>query len=169
MPSGAEISEASASDAEEISALAVKTYVDAFGAEFEPDELAWHLDQTISVPRWVEYLARDRVLVARLAGRAVGFIQLGPAEHGDGLEIRRLYVVAGQQGQGIGTQLLTKALALPEASAAPSISIDVWEHNPAGRRLYERFGFRHEGQTMPFILKSGEIDGYDLVLVRRNS
>jgi len=54
----AEISEAALADAEELSALAIRTYVDTFGHEFEPDELAYYLDKTIAVPRWSEYLAR---------------------------------------------------------------------------------------------------------------
>lgn len=160
----AEISEASLADAEEISALAIKTYVDTFGHEFEPDELAHYLDKTIAVPRWPEHLARDRVLFARIDGRAIGFVQFGPAEH-DGIEIRRLYVLAEFQGRGIGSVLLERALA--ETAVAPAIYIDVWEKNHRARQLYERFGFRHEGGLSPFILKSGEIDGYDLILVRR--
>ena len=28
-------------------------------------------------------------------------------------------------------------------------------------------GFRHEGELQPFVLRSGEIDGYDVILVRR--
>lgn len=162
-----DVSEASAADAEEISALAIKTYVDTFGAEFEPDELAHHLEQTISVPRWREHFVRDRVLVARLAGRAVGYVHFGPDEQTGEVAIHRLYVAAEMQGRGIGTMLLSRALAQPEVAAAPMVRIDVWENNHDARRLYERFGFRHEGGMEPFILKSGEIDGYDLILVRR--
>ena len=162
-----EISEASAADAEEVSALAIKTYVDTFGAEFEPDELAHHLDLTISAARWREHFARDRVLVARLGGRAIGYVHFGPAGEAGDVAIHRLYVTAELQGQRIGTQLLSRALAEPEVAAAPAVRIDVWEHNHGARRLYERFGFRHEGGMEPFVLKSGEIDGYDVVLIRR--
>lgn len=162
-----EISEASAADAEEVSALAIKTYVDTFGAEFEPDELAHHLDLTISPARWHEHFARDRVLVARLGGRAIGYVHFGPAGETGDVAIHRLYVTAELQGQKIGSQLLSRALAEPEVVAAPAVRIDVWEHNHGARRLYERFGFRHEGGMEPFVLKSGEIDGYDVVLIRR--
>jgi ribosomal protein S18 acetylase RimI-like enzyme/SAM-dependent methyltransferase len=162
-----EISEASAADAEEVSALAIKTYVDTFGAEFEPDELAHHLDLTISAARWREHFARDRVLVARLGGRAIGYVHFGPAGETGDVAIHRLYVTAELQGQKIGSQLLSRALAEPEVAAAPAVRIDVWEHNHDARRLYERFGFRHEGGMEPFVLKSGEIDGYDVVLIRR--
>ena len=163
----AEISEASIADAEEISTLAIKTYVETFGAEFEPDELVHHLEQTISVPRWREHFTRDRVLVARLDGRAIGYVQFGPGEDASEIAIHRLYVDADFQGQGIGSQLLRLTLAEPEVVAAAVVRIDVWEKNFGAQRLYQRFDFMHEGGLEPFILQSGEIDGYDLILVRR--
>ena len=68
--------------------------------------------------------------------------------------------------RGGGVALLRAALDAPECSEHP-VRIEVWEHNHAARRLYERFGFHDEGERAPFLLKSGEIDGYDVVLVRR--
>jgi ribosomal protein S18 acetylase RimI-like enzyme len=162
------ILDASIADAEEISALAIKTYVHTFGADFEPDELAHYLEKTISVYRWREYLDRDRVLMARIDGRAIAYVQFGPAKNAGEIDVRRLYVDADFQGRGIGTALLERALASPEVVAAPAVVIDVWEKNERARRLYERFGFRHEGGLEPFVLKSGVIDGYDLILVRRS-
>ena len=162
-----EISEASIADAEEISALAIKTYVETFGAEFEPDELVHHLEQTIAAPRWREHFTRDRVLIARLDGRAIGYVQFGPGDDPGEIAIHRLYVDADFQGQGIGSELLRRVLTEPQVVAAPVIRIDVWEKNLGAQRLYTRFGFMHEGGLEPFILQSGEIDGYDLILVRR--
>jgi ribosomal protein S18 acetylase RimI-like enzyme len=163
---GLQIALASLADSREITKLAVRTYVAAFGEDFEPDELAWHLERTLSVERWKDYLTRDRVLLARIAGQAVGYLQFGPAEGGDGLEIRRVYVEPVHQGRGIGSALLSRALELPELTAAPGLRIDVWQYNHDARRLYERFGFRHAGERKAFVLKSGRIDGYDLVLRR---
>jgi diamine N-acetyltransferase len=162
------ILEASIGDAEDLSALAIKTYVHTFGADFEPDDLAHHLEKTISVSRWREYLAQDRVLMVRIDGRAIAYVQFGPAKNAGEIEIRRLYVDADFQGKGIGTALLERALASPEVVAAPAVMIDVWEKNERARQLYERLGFRHEGGLEPFVLKSGAIDGYDLILVRRS-
>ena len=156
---------ASPADAAELSALAISTYVETFGSEFEPDELAHYLDETISVSRWHEYLAHDRVLVARTNGQAIGYVQAGATNAG-AVEIHRLYIDARFQGLGLGTDLLQRILADGMVLAAPTVRITVWEHNHGARRLYERFGFRHEGEMEPFLLQSGEIDGYDFVLVR---
>lgn len=161
------VEEASAADIPELSALAIRTYVETFGAEFEPAELTHYLEQTIAVPSWHEYLRRDRVLIARLDGQAIGYVHFGPDGTDGEVIVHRLYVDAVHQGQGIGSGLLSRALAEPHVMAAPTVRIDVWEKNPGARRLYERHGFRHEGGLEPFLLESGEIDGYDLIMVRR--
>jgi ribosomal protein S18 acetylase RimI-like enzyme len=166
---GVEISEASVDDVDALSALAIKTYVDAWGAEFAPDDLAWHLERTISPARWRAHLAKDRVLWAWLEGKPVAYVQFGPMDEPRAVLIDRLYVEAGLQGQGIGSELLRRALAEPEVIAADEVRIDVWQDNAGARRLYERLGSRFEGERVPFVLKSGEIDGYDLILVRRQT
>jgi ribosomal protein S18 acetylase RimI-like enzyme len=167
MPEGVEIVEASEADAEMLSALAIRTYVAAFGDGFTPDELTRYLDRKLTAPRWIEYLKRDRVLLAQIYGQSVGYIQFGPEERREGVDIRRLYIDGPQQGRGIGTALLESVLASPEVAEAPAVYIDTWTENTGARRLYERFGFRHEGEMKPFVLSTGEIDGYDIVLVRR--
>lgn len=167
MTAGPVIAEASVADAEAISAFAIRTYVVAFGADMKPDDLALYLDRKLSVPRWIEYLARDRVLIARVDGDIAGYVQFGPAERSESVEIRRLYVDPKLQGRGLGTDLLQRALDAPEVSAAGAVYIDTWEENVGARRLYERFGFRFEGERVPFILRPGEVEGYDIVLVRR--
>lgn len=162
-----EISEASADDADAISALAIKTYVETFGAEFEPNELAWHLKRTIEPHRWVEHLRRDRVLWAKIDGRAIGYVQFGPSETPGQSTVHRLYVVAELQGLGIGSQLLERVLAEPEVAACEAVTIDVWQDNLGARRLYERFGFVDEGKRVPFVSSTGKIEGYDLIPARR--
>ena len=167
MPQGVEIVEASVTDVEDLSALAIRTYVAAFGKGFKPGELDYYLDRKLTAPRWIEYLKRDRVLLARIEGTSVGYVQFGPEDKGRGVDIRRLYIDGAQQGRGIGTALLEKVLTLPEVVGAPAVYIDTWTENTGARRLYERFGFLHEGETKPFVPSTGEIDGYDIVLVRR--
>jgi ribosomal protein S18 acetylase RimI-like enzyme len=166
-PLQVEIVEASIADAAALSALAIKTYVDAFGADFEPDDLAHHLELSLSAQRWDEYLKRDRVFIARRGKQLVGYIQFGPTGRPGEMTIRRVYVLAELHGNGVGSRLLQRALSVREVVTADAVIIGVWEHNHGARRLYERYGFRHEGGKVPFVLKSGNVDGHDLILVRR--
>jgi ribosomal protein S18 acetylase RimI-like enzyme len=164
----ARILDASPADAAEIAAFSQRTYAAAFGASFRPADLAHHVTTHLTPEHWQKYLARDRVLLARDTGGLVGYVQFGPCEAPGEVEIRRLYVDAPAQGQGFGTRLLAMALEHPDIAAASAVWIDVWENNPAARRLYERFGFVKAGRK-PFVLHSGDISGYDVQMVRRRS
>ena len=55
-----------------------------------------------------------------------------------GTLLDQLFVDPGHQGVGIGTALLTTAIA----RMPPSITLNVLEGNAPARRLYERHGFR---------------------------
>jgi putative acetyltransferase len=55
-----------------------------------------------------------------------------------GAHIDQLFVDPGHQGSGIGTALLTAAIA----RMPTSITLDVFEDNAPARRFYERHGFR---------------------------
>lgn len=168
MPMGLTITEAGAGDVDELSALAVETYVAAFGADFDdPADLQAHLETALSVRAWRSYLATDRVFVARSAGRAVGYLQLGPAAPHSAVEIRRVYISHARQQQGLGSLLMRHALNLPEVRRAPLVRLDVWQDNLQAQRFYARFGFELTSERKPFVLGSGKIDGYDLMMIRR--
>ncbi|WP_421762127.1 acetyltransferase [Devosia sp.] len=162
------IGRATLEDAEDLGALAARTYADTFGAEFMPDELERYLDDTVSVVRWVEYLAHDRVLLARRDGVSIGFVQFGPGEAAGEVTIHRLYVDRSMHGIGVGTEMLVTALADEMVRQATTVRVEVWENNHGARRLYERFGFRHEGEMEPFVSETGDIKGYDVVLRLRH-
>jgi diamine N-acetyltransferase len=163
----AKLSKASPDDADEISAIAIRTYVDAFGDGFPSrEELDHHLETTLSVERWRDYLVRDRVFVARIGGTLAGYVQVGPADAAGQVDIRRLYVDRLWQGQGIGTRLLRLAIDHADETGATAIWIDVWEDNSGAQRLYAAHGFVATELRTPFVLSSGEIDGYDTRMVR---
>lgn len=77
-----------------------------------------------------------RVFTAAEAGRPFGFAQLIRID--SAAEVMDLYVVPDRRGEGVGTRLLSAAIAAVEDAAEIWICAD-----PDGRprRLYERFGF----------------------------
>ena len=165
----ARVFETSEADADEVAALAVRTYVDAFGADFRPDDLAEHLSARLSPDRWREFIARDHVLAARIGDELAGYIQFGPAGQPGGVEVFRLYVARPLQRRGLGSRLLTTALDHPDSIAASAIWIGVWEDNFGAQRLYQRFGFEPSGQVRAFALPSGGTPGHDILMVRRTT
>lgn len=151
--------------------LAIQTYAAAFGASMSPADVAAHLAASLAPSQIARMLQCDTVLVAESAEQLVGFVQFGRAKDGPAAaanpdqELRRLYVAAAFQNQGIGTRLLQTALAHPTMWAAERIVLDVWEHNPGARRLYERHGFVVVGEQV-FEVASGAPTSRDLLMVR---
>lgn len=114
-----------------------------FNEEFEEptpsaDELAG---------RFAELLGRDdvHVVLAEQGGEDVGFafLTLRPTPYYDGLlgQLEELYVLPALRDQGIGTRLLTSAIADVRAKGAAEVHINVDEIDTDTRRFYERHGF----------------------------
>jgi [ribosomal protein S18]-alanine N-acetyltransferase len=81
---------------------------------------------------------------------------------GDEWEIENIVVHESERHAGVGTALVRGLAAEAAASGARSIILEVRESNAPARRLYEKIGFRREGQ------RKGYYDGptEDAVLYR---
>ncbi len=159
-------------DIPNLSVLAQKTYADAFGFSFLPDDLAAHLQNNLSSTNFERMLAQDTILVAEVDRQMIGFVQFGNAagyvdEHTpqDGA-LHKLFVLAEFQNQGIGTQLMDAALAQMDLQSIKAVYLDVWEHNPDAIRFYQRYGFEVIGER-GFEVESGAETSMDLIMVRR--
>ena len=156
--SDAQIRPARVDDAEAIAALGRETFVDTFvgdfGIAYPAEDLDPFLEVTFSVAT-----TRDRLLdpkqawwVAERSGEILGFANAGPntlphpearASHA---ELRRLYIGKAAQGMGLGTKLLTTALAWMETHTDGPLWIGVWSGNLKAQRLYAAYGFEKAGE-----------------------
>lgn len=85
--------------------------------------------------------------VALDAETVVGWIDISPSRlpvspHVGGLGMGLL---KGYRGQGIGTRLMQTALAKAKVKGLLRVELEVYKHNIAGIKLYEKMGFQHEG------------------------
>jgi ribosomal protein S18 acetylase RimI-like enzyme len=131
-----------------LSALATKTFVDAFGHTFTPHKLAERLKGR-SESYFVEVIKNDTILIAEEKDRLIGYVQFGPVEmeldvetSKQDQELKKLYVLSNYQRRGIGKLLIDTALATPQLAKAKNIYLDVWYKNKGAQRLYESFGFK---------------------------
>jgi diamine N-acetyltransferase len=155
-------------DLPELSALAKRTWADAFGSSLSAADLAAELETTRSEEYFRTALVAGTILVAELDGDLVGYVQFGevtipevdarPGDRG----LHRVYVETELQGGGIGRALVNAALADPRLASADRIYLAVWEQNEPARRLYESLGFRSAGTTR-FTFGGDAVE--DLVLV----
>lgn len=114
-----------------------------FGAEFgSPTPAAGVL-----ADRFATLLTRDDVLVElAVTDREVSgfaYLTLRPTPYFDGslAQLEELYVLPALRDRGIGTVLLTAAVARVRALGAQEMHINVDEIDHDTRRFYERHGF----------------------------
>ena len=168
-----QIRPAKPTDLSALTLLARQTYVDAYGQDMTAEALARQLAGPLSPGQVAHMFERDVFLLAEHEGRLVGFVQFGVtrpeyrsddgtvhAAVGD-MELRRLYVLARQQGRGLGGRLMLAALHHSRL-AGRRVFLTVWHTNVAAQRFYARHHFRQIG-VFPLPVVAG---GFDLLLFR---
>jgi GNAT superfamily N-acetyltransferase len=153
------IRQATTADAELFTAIARSAFVDTFGKDNTPDDMAQYCADAFSVDIQRRELAddRNRVLLAERDGDVVGYAMLRSASAPDcvadreSIEIARLYSVARVIGTGVGAALMQRCLDIAAERGHRSIWLGVWEHNPRAIAFYERWGFADVG-TKSFVL-----------------
>jgi phosphinothricin acetyltransferase len=103
------------------------------------------------VPEWRAWNAshrRDCRLVARLAGRVVGWTAVARYSSRDvyaGVAWESVYVDEAARGRGVGAALLAALLPAAEASGIWTLIAGVQANNAPSLVLHERAGFRRIG------------------------
>ncbi len=144
-------------DAEGVAAVHVRAF-DATYRDSLPDVAAKAPDLEARIEHWQELLEPDTeaayTLVAEQRAVAVGFCSLAtPSSEHDAddttAEIAAFYVAPSRWGNGVGTTLLTHALAELREGGYTSVTLWVLDANEPARKFYERFGFAPDGLAGP--------------------
>jgi putative acetyltransferase len=111
------------------------------------------------------------VLVALAEGEVIGNLDLNT--HPDSPRRRHvggigMAVRDDWQGRGVGTALMEAALDLSDNWLdLRRIELTVYTDNAAGRALYERFGFEHEGTHRRYAFREGRyVDAYSMARIK---
>lgn len=143
------IRRATAADAALFTALAQSTFVDTFGADNTPGDMALYLADAFGedIQRGELGDGRNTVLFAERGGALVGYAMLrednAPACVVDrsALEIARLYAVSHAIGKGIGAALMQGCLDVAAARGRRAVWLGVWERNPRAIAFYRKWEF----------------------------
>lgn len=94
-------------------------------------------------------VAEDRAVVGYVVADAV-------PNHGRPLgHVKDIAVRRDRRGEGTGSRLLERALAVLESRGVASVKLEVRESNERAQALYRRFGFVHR-RTVPRYYSDGE-------------
>ena len=159
----------------DVAAFARSTYATAFGNDLGEARLREHLNAAMSDARFAEMMGADVFHLAVHGDDLVGFAQVGAVDQAyrdrvaafderDG-EIRRLYVLAGYQGEGIGSALLGRTLQHPMVAGAGGVYLTTWEANHGAQKLYRRHGFTQVG-AIPEYGADGRLEGHEIIMRR---
>jgi len=148
------IRRATPDDAEALSRIASATFSETFGHLYPPQDLADFLAAVYAVDKARADLADPAraVWLVEADGQVVGHALAGPCDlpHLEVTpacgELKRLYILKAHQGGGVGSRLLSEALAWLERAGPRRLWIGVWSENFGAQRLYGRLGFRKVGE-----------------------
>lgn len=145
-------------DAEALSTLAARTFletfVDGFGIPYPQVDRDAYVAEKLAPEIFAARIADPAfgVWIAEQGGEAAGFAVAGPngLPHADAvagdLELKQLYLTNAAQGRGLGGVLFKAALDWMEARDPAAIWIGVWSGNEKAQRLYAALGFEKAGE-----------------------
>lgn len=154
---------ADAADADELAAVAARTFPLACPPTSTPDNIAAFIEANLSAARFADYLAdTDRViLAAHDDGRIMGYAMLihGIAGGDDvqravavrpSVELSKMYVLPDCHGAGVSTALMHAVLQRAKDMSGSSVWLGVNQHNQRAQRFYAKHGFTITGtKTFP--------------------
>ena len=148
------IRRATPADAQALSRIAEKTFVEAFGHLYPPEDLQAFLRESYAVERQRIILEAPGYAVWLLEdeGGIVGHAAAGPCglpnpdvRPEDG-ELKRLYVLRAHQNGGWGGRLFQTVMDWLLADGPRTLWIGVWSENFGAQRFYARHGFAKVGE-----------------------
>ena len=141
-------------DAETVSRLATRTFVETFGHLYSDEDLQAFLADAYAVEKQRTILEHPDYAIWLLeqGDTAIGHAAAGPCglphpevAPGDG-ELKRLYLLQAHQNGGWGGRLFDTALDWLQREGPRRLWIGVWSENLGAQRFYARHGFAKVGE-----------------------
>ena len=141
-------------DADALSAVGERTFIDTFGHLYAPEDLQAFLVDSHTPAAYARYLNDPAYALWVLEDDSGihGYALAGPVQlpHPDATpddgELKRLYVDKALHNGGWGGRLFAEALAWLERDGPRTLWISVWSENHGAQRFYARQGFALAGE-----------------------
>jgi diamine N-acetyltransferase len=165
------IRHATIADAQILTELGARTFVETFAADNSPENMSAYLDSAFNVEQQANEL-RDparSVFIAEIEGLAVGYAMLLPDDAPNEItgetpiELVRLYVSRESLGGGVGAALMQACLDEAAARNHKTIWLGVWENNRRAQAFYRKWKFEEVGTH---VFQLGDDPQRDLLMQR---
>jgi GNAT superfamily N-acetyltransferase len=154
-PEGAfSIRNATAADAEALSAFAAKVFRDTFAPDNDPMDMDAYLSDAFTPGKQAAEIADGSgvCLLAEVGETLAGYalLRIEAADQGDPsvalpvelpVELQRFYVDYAWHGRGVAPALMTACIDTARARGSATMWLGVWERNPRAIRFYQKHGF----------------------------
>jgi len=140
-------------DLKELKRISRATFLETFGEQNSPENIASYLERAFTDERLEQELAQDdsRFYFVLCDCEIAGYLKVNVDEAqsepmgGDALEIERIYILRDFQKRGLGKVLMDKAFEDAAALGKKTIWLGVWEKNESAIRFYVERGFTQTG------------------------
>lgn len=163
---------AEARDAMALSVLGGATFLASFAHDHPGEALLTHIRDAHGLAYYEAALAdpAQTVLIGETPlGAPVGYAMLMPPQlptairEREDLELKRIYLLSGWQGDGRGDALMALVVAEARRQGAKRLLLAVYPQNERARRFYARHAFQQIGE-MTFMV--GDVPFRDLIYAR---
>lgn len=155
--------QATTGDAPALAELAAETFIETFGHLYKEEDLRAHLAEKCSAEFFRQSMKNgDDIMIVEDKGKLAGYCKMGdiglPVAYPpkSAQEIHRIYVRKPYQQQGLGQQLLDRALKSPRLAEASVVYLGVWEENDTAKQFYYRNGFMPVGRYLYYVGKQAD-------------
>ncbi len=165
------IRRATVEDADLLTDLGEKTFLEAFGSRMAASDMRAHMAKTYSVNRAASELVDPRsiFLIASIEGEDGGYARLLADESheciGDAsaIELVRFYTAKKFWGRDVGPALMEACLDAARRKGCSTIWLSSWKLNDRANAFYRKWGFEVVGEQ-PFVV--GDDVQEDYILAR---
>ena len=145
--------DATQADAALLARIGAQTFTTTFGHLYRAEDLAAFLAENHSEPASAAFLAKPAYATrfVHVGDEPAGYAMVCPADlpHLDParatLELKRLYLLPGHFGLGLGDALMDWTDTIARARGCDQVALSVFSQNPRAIRFYQRHGFTSAG------------------------
>jgi ribosomal protein S18 acetylase RimI-like enzyme len=148
------IRRAAAADAPVVAELALRTFMEAFAADNNPEDVAMYTAKVYGADQQAAEITDPRMitLLAEIGGVPAGYAQVRAGQPAqpvrdvpDVIEIARFYVDQPWHGRGVAQRLMDAVFEAARELGGRALWLGVWERNHRAMAFYRKRGFSDVG------------------------